>query len=160
MRKKVGVIVGLLIILVVGGLIIPTRFFHSAHAETQSQPVDVGNLPSILSLSQLLGSDTANRTLQMSVGLALRNQDQLSALLQSLYDPSSSNYHQYLTPDQFAQQFGPTASQRQQVIDYLTGQGFTVTQTYSTLIDFSGSESLAERVFGVSINDYTSPDGR
>ncbi|HEU0000697.1 MAG TPA: S53 family peptidase, partial [Ktedonobacteraceae bacterium] len=160
MRKKVGVIVGLLIILVVSGLIIPTRFFHSAHAEAQSQPMDVGSLPSLVSLSQLLGSDTANRTLQMSVGLALRNQDQLSALLQGLYDRSSSNYHQYLTPDQFAQRFGPAAGQRQQVIDYLTGQGFTVTQTYPTLIDFSGSESLAEHVFGVSINDYTAPDGR
>ena len=160
MRKKVGVIVGLLFILVMGGLVIPTRFFHSAHAEAQNQPMDIGNLPPLVSLSQLLGSDTSDRTLQMSVGLALRNQEQLSALLQSLYDPSSSNYHQYLTPDQFAQQFGPTAGQRQQVIDYLTGQGFSVTQTYPTLIDFSGPQSLAERVFGVTINDYTAPDGR
>ena len=160
MRKKVGVIVGLLFVLVLGGLVIPLHFFHSAHAEAQDQPMDIGSLPPLVSLSQLLGSDTTNRTLQMSVGLALRNQDQLSALLQSLYDPSSPNYHQYLTPDQFDQQFGPTADQRQQVIDYLTGQGFTVTQTYPTLIDFSGSESLAERVFGVTINDYQAPDGR
>ena len=160
MRNKVGVIVGLLVIVVVGGLIIPTRFFHSAHAEAQLQPMDIGGLPPLLNLSQLLGSDNTDRTLQMSVGLALRNQDQLSALLQSLYDPSSPNYHQYLTPDQFAQQFGPTADQRQAVISYLTGQGFTVTQTYSTLIDFSGPESLAERVFGVTINDYQIPDGR
>ncbi len=160
MRKKVGVIVGLLFILVLGGLVIPLHFFHSAHAEAQDQPMDIGNLPPLVRLSQLLGSDTTNRTLRMSVDLALRNQDQLSALLQSLYDPSSSNYHQYLTPDQFAAQFGPTADQRQQVIDYLTGQGFTVTHTYPTLIDFSGSESLAERVFGVTINDYQAPDGR
>jgi subtilase family serine protease len=159
-RKKVGVVVGLLFILVVGGLIIPTRFFHSVHAEAQSQPMVIGNLPPLLRLSQLLGSDTTDRTLQMSVGLALRNQEQLSALLQSLYDPSSSNYHQYLTPDQFAQQFGPTVEQRQQVIDYLTGQGFSVTQMYPTLVDFSGPQSLAERVFGVTINDYTAPDGR
>ena len=160
MRKKVGVIVGLLFILVVGGLVIPTRFFHSAQAEAQSQPVVIGNLPPLVSLSQLLGSDTTDRTLHMSVGLALRNQEQLSALLQGLYDPSSSNYHQYLTPDQFALQFGPTAEQRQQVMQYLSGQGFTVTQTYPTLIDFSGPQSLAERVFGVTINDYTAPDGR
>jgi kumamolisin len=96
----------------------------------------------------------------MSIGLALRNQDQLSALLQGLYDPSSPNYHQYLTPDEFAQQFGPTAEQRQAVIDYLTKQGFTVTQAYTDLIDFSGSESQAEQVFGVTINDYLGPDGR
>jgi kumamolisin len=149
-----------LFVLVLGGLVIPLHFFHSAHAAAQDQPMDIGSLPPLVSISQLLGSDTTDRTLQMSVGLALRNQDQLSALLQSLYDPSSSNYQQYLTPDQFAQQFGPTADERQQVIDYLTGKGFTVTQTYPTLIDFSGPESLAEQVFGVTINDYQSPDGR
>ncbi|HVB75705.1 MAG TPA: S53 family peptidase [Ktedonobacteraceae bacterium] len=160
MRKKVSVIVGLLFILVVGGMIVPTRFFHSAHAEAQTQPMDIGGLPPLLKVSQLQGSDTANRTLQMSVGLALRNRDQLSALLQGLYDPSSSYYHQYLTPEQFARQFGPTSGEQQAIISYLTGQGFRVTQTYATLIDFSGSESLAERVFGVKINDYLAPDGR
>jgi len=159
-RRKVGVIVGLLVILVVGGFLIPTRFFHAAHAEAQMQPMDIGGLPPLLKMSHLQGSDTSDRTLQMSVGLALRNQDQLSALLQGLYDTSSPDYHQYLTPDQFARQFGPTPAQQQAVISYLTGQGFTVTHTYSTLIDFSGHESLAERVFGVKINDYLAPDGR
>ncbi len=102
----------------------------------------------------MLGIDTSNRTLSMNIGLALRNQDQLNTLLASLYDPSSPNYHQYLTPDQFAQQFGPTPDQRQAVIDYLTQHGFTVTQVFPSLIDFSGPESLAEQTFGVTINDY------
>ena len=163
MRKKVGVIVGLLFILVLGGIFIPSRFLHvhSAHADAQMQPMGIGGLPPLLHFSQLQGNDTVtSRTLQMSVGLALRNREQLSALLQGLYDPSSPNYHQFLTPDQFAQQFAPSADQRQAVISYLTQQGFTVTQTYPTLIDFSGQESLAEQVFGVTINDYSLPDGR
>jgi subtilase family serine protease len=98
----------------------------------------------------------------MSLGLSLRNQDQLSALLSGLYDPSSPNYHQFLSVGEFAQQFGPTANEQQAVITYLEQQGFTITQTYPNhlLVDFSGSESLAERVFGVSINDYQASDGR
>ena len=96
----------------------------------------------------------------MSIGLALRNQNQLGAFLQNLYNPSSPNFHQYLTQDEFEQRFGSTIVQRQAVIDYVTRQGFTVTQVYPDLIDFSGSVSQAERVFGVAINDYRGPDGR
>jgi kumamolisin len=96
----------------------------------------------------------------MSIGLALRNQGQLSALLQGLYDPSSPNHHQYLTQDEFAQRFGPTVEQRQAVIDYLTRQGFAVTQVYPDLVDFSGSVSKVERVFRITSNDYLGPDGR
>ena len=159
MRKKVGVILGLLFIFVLGGLFMSIRYFQSAHAEARFQPTDVGSLPPLLQVSQLLGIDSSNRTLSMNIGLALRNQDQLSTLLAGLYDPSSANYHQYLTPDQFAQQFGPTSEQRQAVIDYLTQQGFTVTQVFPSLIDFSGPESLAEQTFGVTINDYKASNG-
>src|SRR5439155_26011112 len=117
-------------------------------------------LPPLLSRTILQGADIKPLTLHMSIGLALRNQDQLSALLQGLYNPSSPNYHRYLTQDEFAQRFGPTAVQRQAVIDYLTQQGFVVTQVYPDLVDFSGSVSKAEQVFGVTINDYLGPDGR
>jgi len=159
-RKKVVVFLVVLVVFLVGSFIFPGRFFHPVKAETHLQPMDVGGVPPLVRLSHLQGSDQSNRILQMSIGLALRNRDQLSALLQSVYDPSSSNYHQFLTPDEFAQQFGPTAEQQQAVMDYLTQQGFTVSQTYTDLIDFSGSESLAERVFGVTINAYQGPDGR
>ena len=159
MRRKIGVIVGLLAILLLGSLFLPNRFFHGAQAERLHRH-DVGGLPPLVHFSQLQGTDDQSRLLQMSVGLSLRNQARLSALLAGMYDPASPYYHQFLTPNEFAQQFGPTAEQQQAVIDYLTQQGFTVTATYPTLIDFNGPESLAEQVFGVSINDYLSPDGR
>ena len=159
MRRKIGVIVGILAILLLGSLFLPNRFFHGAQAERLYRH-DVGGLPPLVHFSQLQGTDDQSRSLQMSVGLSLRNQARLSALLAGMYDPASPYYHQFLTPNEFAQQFGPTAEQQQAVIDYLTQQGFTVTATYPTLIDFNGPESLAEQVFGVSINDYLSPDGR
>jgi len=159
-RKKVVVFLVLLVVFICGSFVVPGPFLHSARAEAMLQPGSVGGLPPLLSVSRLQSRDVRNQTLHMSIGLALRNQDQLSALLQSLYNPSSPDYHQYLTQDEFAQRFGPTAAQRQAVIDYLTRQGFSVTQVYPDLVDFSGSMSKAERVFGVSINDYLGPDGR
>ena len=160
MRKKVVVVVVVLVPLLIGSFIFPSRFLHPVKAEARLQPMEIGSVPPLLNLSQLQGTGQSNRTLQMSVGLKLRNQDRLSALLQSLYNPSSPNYRQFLTPGEFAQQFGPTAWQQQAIIDYLTQQGFSITQTYAGLIDFSGTESLAEQVFGVTINDYRGPDGR
>ncbi|MGZ3647000.1 MAG: S53 family peptidase [Ktedonobacteraceae bacterium] len=160
MRKKVFVCLVFLVVFICASFVLPGPFLHSASAEAMLQSESVGGLPPLLSVSKLQSTDVTNRTLHMSIGLALRNQDQLSALLQSLYNPSSPNYHQYLTQDEFAQRFGPTDVQRQAVIDYLTRQGFSVTQVYPDLVDFSGSMSKAERVFGISINDYLAPDGR
>ncbi|MFL5706621.1 MAG: protease pro-enzyme activation domain-containing protein, partial [Ktedonobacteraceae bacterium] len=163
MRYKLAFTSGLLALLLLGTFFISGRFHTTAQAANQFAPMDVGGLPPLISVSRLLGRDQhTDRTLQMSVSLALRNQDQLDMLLHEQYDLSSSRYHQFLTVDEFAQQFGPTTDQQQAIENYLTHQGFTITQTYRNhlLIDFSGSESLAERVFGVTINDYQGPQGR
>ncbi len=159
MRKKVFVCSVLLALLFSGIFIFPTRFLQSASAEALPQPRGVGNLPPLLRVSKLRGAEQVTRILHMSVGLALRNQNQLSALLQNLYDPSSPIYHHYLTQDEFVQRFAPTAVQRQSVIDYLTREGFSVTHIYPNLIDFDGPVSKVEQAFNVSINDYWLPGG-
>ncbi|MFL5624858.1 MAG: protease pro-enzyme activation domain-containing protein [Ktedonobacteraceae bacterium] len=163
MRYKLALTCGLLALLLLGIFFIPGHYHQStARAAGQFTPMDVGGLPPLIRVSRLLGSDQhPERILQLSVGLALRNQDQLNRLLHDLYDPSSSRYRQFLTVDEFAQQFGPTADQQQAVEKYLTQRGFTITQTYRNhlLIDFSGSEALAEQVFAVAINDYQGPRG-
>ncbi|HZU67669.1 MAG TPA: S53 family peptidase [Ktedonobacteraceae bacterium] len=162
MRQKIFVALVLVVLLLGSSLLFSSRFSHSARAEQQLQPMSVGSQPPLVKVSRQLGADRSNRTLQMSIGLSLRNSDQLHSFLQNLYDPSSASYHQFLSVEQFASEFAPTVAQEQAVINYLTSQGFTITQTYPNrmLIDFSGPQSLTERVFGVSINDYRSPDGR
>ncbi len=162
MRSKLAVSLGLLSILLLSSLFLTGRNAYAATAARQFTPTDVGDLPPLLDISKLLGTDQSNRTLQMSANFALRNQDQLNWLLHDLYDPSSPNYHQFLTVDEFARRFGPTAEQQQTVENYLTQRGFTITRTYPNhlVIDFSGPQSLAEQTFGVTINDYQLPTGR
>ena len=48
------------------------------------------------------------KTLNLTIGLPLRDRAGLTNLLQQLYDPASTNYHHFLTPEQFAERFGPT----------------------------------------------------
>ena len=85
MRYKFALFPSLLSILLLGTFFLPGRFTSSAHAAGAMTLTEVGGLPPLISVSQLLGIDShSNRTLQMSVSLALRNQTQLSSLLHDL----------------------------------------------------------------------------
>jgi kumamolisin len=129
-----------------------------AHATPQSRVPVNGQVPPLVSHSHLVGAASSQQQLQLSIGLKMRNEQQLAALLHDLYTPGSSRYHQFLTPQQFAAQFGPTQAQQQQVIDYLRSQGLTVTQIAPNglLIDATGSIATIENAFQVKINTYQS----
>src|SRR5215471_6095704 len=74
---------------------------HVSGATIHLQPI--GQLPN----SQLL---------DLAVGLPLRNPRALTALLEQLYDPASPQYRHYLTPDEFAEQFGPAKADYEALI--------------------------------------------
>ena len=63
-----------------------------------------------------VGALPATQRLNFSIVLPLRNQAELSKLLGRLYDPSSPDYHHYLSVPEFTEQFGPTAQEYQDVI--------------------------------------------
>lgn len=98
-------------------------------------------------------------TLNLSLGLPLRNRAALSNLLEQLYDPKSPNYHQYLTPQQFTEHFGPTEADYQAVIDFARKNGFKVTRTHPNrmLLNISGRAADVEKTFGVTLNEYQHP---
>jgi subtilase family serine protease len=104
----------------------------------------------------MVGPADAQQQLNLSVGLQLRNQSDLASFLSDLNNPGSSRYHQYLTPQEFAAQFGPTADQVQQVKDYLQQQGLAVTSVSPNglLIDATATVAQAETAFRVTINNY------
>lgn len=119
-------------------------------------------IPAVYQQSKLTGSAPTSQQLSLSIGLRLRNANMLNSYLQDINRPRSLNYHRYLTPSQFAQVFSPAPAVYDALVQYLTAAGFTITKTYQhrLLIVFSGSVGLAERVFHVSINTYTSPNGQ
>jgi hypothetical protein len=91
--------------------------------------------------------------------LLQRSPDQETALRQLLDDQqskSSSNYHVWLTPDQFGKQFGPADSDIQVVTDWLLSQGFTDIKVGSgrTVIEFSGNVALVRNAFHTEIHRY------
>lgn len=127
-----------------------------ANANQNQRVALSGQISPLISHAQLLGTADAQQQLQLSVGLQLRNQQDLQTLLSELYNPHSSMYHQFLTPQQFADEFAPTADQQQQVASYLRSQGLTVTSIAPNglLIDATATVAQAEAAFQVAINNY------
>jgi subtilase family serine protease len=99
------------------------------------------------------------RNLSMRVVMALRNQAELTQLLADQQDPSSPEYHHWLTPDEFTARFGPTPDDLAQVSAWLTQQGFTVTSASSSdrFVRFTGSAGQASAAFQTSF--AATPDG-
>ncbi len=127
-----------------------------ARAKQDSPYVLTNQTVPLVSRAHLLGAASAQQQLGLSIGLQLRNRQELQALLSDLSNPHSLAYHHFLTPQQFVEEFGPTVGQQQQVINYLRQQGFSITHVSSNglLIDASATVAQAEAAFQVSINTY------
>lgn len=80
----------------------------------------------------------------------------LGKLLQEQQDKSSSNFHKWLTPEQFGEQFGLAIADISAVTDWLTSQGFRVINVSHgrTMIDFSGDASLVRHAFHTEIHRF------
>jgi subtilase family serine protease len=85
----------------------------------------------------------------------------LDKLLAEQQDKKSPNYHQWLTPEEFGEQFGPSEQDIQTVRSWLQSQGFTVNEVTNgrTVIDFSGNASQVQSAFHTTIHRYVLPNG-
>jgi len=117
------------------------------------------HVTAVVSRLQAKGPLPANTNLTLAIGLPLRNTDALTNLLRQIYDPSSTNYHRYLTPDEFTAQFGPTEQDYQKVVDFANSNGLAVTRTHGNrvLLDVSGKVSDVEKAFHVKMRTYHHP---
>jgi len=108
---------------------------------------------------QPIGDLPVTNRLSLAIGLPLRNQDGLNALLREIYDPASPNYHHYLTPQAFTEKFGSTESDYDAVVNFAKMNGLKVTATYPNraLVDVSGDTATVEKAFHVTLRVYQHP---
>jgi subtilase family serine protease len=97
--------------------------------------------------------------LNLAIGLPLRNQAELTNLLQALYQPGNAKFRHYLTPEQFVSRFGPSDEDYQKVIVFAKSQGLIVKGTHSnrTLLDVSGSVADIEKALHIHMLVYQHP---
>jgi subtilase family serine protease len=81
----------------------------------------------------------------------------LEKLLDDQQDQNSPTYHQWLTPDQFGQQVGPSDQDVQTIVAWLRSHSFQVAQPSRgrTVIEFSGTAAQVQQAFHTEIHKFT-----
>jgi len=107
------------------------------------------------------GELPAAQTLPLQIWFKPRNQAQLNKLLAEQRDPKSPKYHQWLTPQEYTQQFGVTQAKYDKVVRWLTNEGFQVGRgsTADGYIKFSGSVFTVGQAFNYAPHEIR-PQGR
>jgi kumamolisin len=98
-----------------------------------------------------------NTQMTVTVSLKLGHEDQLEPLIESVYRQGSPHYHQFLTPQQFRAQFGPSAETVASVTHYFESAGLQVTRSSTAQLQVSGSVAAVERAFAVKLHGYAVP---
>ena len=106
-----------------------------------------------------LGSLAANRVMSLDVVLPVRDQAGLDAFVANVNNPASPSYPQFLTPAQFTARFGPTQSDYDNVVRYLSRNGLTITGGSRDGMDVQvrGSVAAVEAAFNVKMRTYQHP---
>jgi kumamolisin len=93
-------------------------------------------------------------SITLTIALKLRNTGEMESLLQAIHNPRSAQYEQFLTPQQFATQFGPTDATIAQVTSHFQSSGFTVTRSATAQLQITGSVAAVEKEFAVQLHSY------
>lgn len=110
----------------------------------------------LLQRASEIGPHDPSAKISLTIGLKLRNAEQLKQFLRSVQDPHSAVYRKFLTPKQFAEQYGPSEAQVAAVERFLKQSGIAVKNVSSNhiLIHTEAATGVYESAFGITINDY------
>jgi subtilase family serine protease len=119
------------------------------------------HVPGVINALHLKSSGNVpdSTSINLVIGLPWRNRETLTNLLHDLYNPASSNFHHYLTPKQFADEFGPSTNDYEALAAFVQANGLTLTHRHPNrmLLDVSGSASAVESMLRVHLLTYRHP---
>ncbi len=119
-----------------------------------------GSQPPRARLARDLGAvdgSTPLPSMTMYFSRSAQQQADLEALLAAQQDPSSPQFHQWLTPAQFGARFGVAESDIAKAEAWLQSQGFSILSVSPSRnsITFSGNASIAASAFGAPLHRYS-----
>jgi subtilase family serine protease len=117
------------------------------------------HIPPAVARLTAIGTLPVSQRLNLAIGLPLRNQQELDALLQQLCDPASPNYRRHLTTEQFTERFGPAEADYQAVMDFAEANGLKVTVAHPNrpVLDVEGTVTDIQRAFHLTLRTYRHP---
>lgn len=125
-------------------------------ASAQEQQAISNNTPKFVKSARTMGAVDSSTVINVSVWLKPHNQKGLDALAETLYDPQSPKYHQWLTKAAFTAKFAPTAAEAKAVKNYLAAHHLSIVAVGpdNFFIRASGTVASVSSAFHVSLNNY------
>ena len=95
----------------------------------------------------------------ISVTIALKLEDLAGAeaMMQRVSTPGSPLYQQFLTPERFAAQFGPSEATVSKVVTQLRNRGLNVERMTATTLKATGTPAAIEQAFQTSLHQFELP---
>jgi subtilase family serine protease len=92
--------------------------------------------------------------MQLLLRRSYEREQELEALIDQQHARGSAQYHHWLTPEQFGDQFGAAPSDADAIAKWLASRGFTINHIYPNrmVIDFSGTARQLRRTFHTEIH--------
>jgi len=116
-------------------------------------PYPRANMPPAVDLG-LTQNVAPGAKVTLTIALKLSNTDRMQSLLRSIYTQGSPNYQHFLTPQQFAAQFGPTSATIAQLTQHFQADGFAVTRSATSQLKITGSVQAVQAEFGIHLHEY------
>lgn len=137
-----------------GGMVLSALAAGADHKKLHSQ------MPAIVTHLQAQGDLPAESDLNLAISLPVRNGQELTNLLQQIYDPASTNYHRFITPEEFTARFGPTEQDYQKVASFARANGLQVTRQHGNrvLLDVKGKVGNIEKAFNTKLRFFKHPN--
>lgn len=100
--------------------------------------------------------DLALKHLRLLLKTSPAQQSALDQLLAAQQDPSSPQFHKWLTPAEYGSRFGATDAQLRQILAWLQSGGFTVESVSPARdrITFTGNHAQLQAAFHVQLHNY------
>jgi uncharacterized repeat protein (TIGR01451 family) len=99
-----------------------------------------------------VAADLPMEHMQLQLQLPIEKEQQLEQFIQELQDPTSAYFHQWLTPEQFRQDFSLAPEDIEIITSWLQSKGFAVNVIYPRSIDFSGTAAQVQAAFRTEIH--------
>ena len=128
-----------------------------ASAAPSTKATLAGSVPTWAKSANFKGSAVSTAPIGFRVYLGWQNASQAEAAAKAVSDPKSASYKQYLTSQQFRQQFAPSQASVGAVQTWLKGQGFSVNYTpmNNHYVSAEGTVAQAAAAFGTTFGMYS-----
>ena len=104
--------------------------------------------------AQYIGPEDGSKKINVTYWLNQHNKAGFDELVRQMYDPASPNFHHWLTPKQYQEQFAPSAADMAIVKKHLAANNLRVVRTdpFNHAVTATGTVRDIQRATGMQIN--------